>query len=172
MKMLITKLLVALLLSFAYGAEAQILEREVLGSTGGSSDSERTRIYMYNVGEQVVNTGISGKFYLTQGFEQSDLLKEDSLGEVSFEILTEFIVYPNPGREVVFIKLESTNDIELVVQLTDMSGHELRRIPVTLEEYIPHVMELTTTDLAVGTYFFNFIIAGEEEKHTAKWVKY
>lgn len=64
-------LLSFLLLALPGLSLAQTLERSVIGTTGSSSTAGNIHISS-TVGEAVIQTGQSGSFILTQGFQQPD----------------------------------------------------------------------------------------------------
>jgi hypothetical protein len=153
--------------------QAQTLERQIIGATGGASNIDSGRVLLFNVGEPVTSTGISGTFALTQGFEQSDSLKPDSvIGIVRYDIFSNINIYPNPGREIVFLKMESSRSLPLIIAMYDENGKEVVQLNVELRGGQSHTEELTTSDLSFGTYFFHFTDAKNGSTHVAKWIRY
>jgi hypothetical protein len=165
-------LFIAIICSLLNG-QAQTLERQVIGATGGTSNIDSGRVLLYNVGEPVTATGVSGTFALTQGFEQADSLKKDSvIGIVRYEIFSDINVYPNPGREIVFLKMESSKSLSLAILMYDENGKEVKQLKVELNSGQSHIEEITTSDLSFGTYFFHFVDAKNGATHVAKWIRY
>jgi hypothetical protein len=82
--------------SVAFMADAQSIERSVIGSAGAVSAAGGV-ILTWTVGETVINTASAGSVILTQGFQQPEQ-GTSSVDPIRLE--TGLAVYPNPSNGI------------------------------------------------------------------------
>lgn len=119
--------LVVASLLFAFPAAAQVqLERSLLASTGRSSSAAGITLEA-SLGDLVVTTATSTGLIVTQGFHQAvpdftTSLEPNELGEVS--------AFPNPVREILFLRGVGLGAEPWSLEMFDASG---RSIPVEIQ---------------------------------------
>lgn len=134
--------------------EAQELSRQVF-SPAGTYYAGTTVYYSFTIGEPVVSSYISstGKKFLTHGFEQSPL---HVLGIKNLPDYSEIKVYPNPGRQHIFIETQKLNVHKISIHIYDISGHEvLSGQPVDVLNDTK--IKVGLQDLAKGPYLINIV---------------
>ena len=145
MKKIISIIIVALpVLLFAQSAE-----RQVIGSSGGFTSTATVQASS-TVGEAVITTGTSATVILTQGFQQAD---EGTVGIVDIKTGLSINAYPNPSKGLVMLQINAPNNMDLNVQVFDVSG-KLTSIPVQkLQVNGSSTQELNFSALAAGNYY-------------------
>lgn len=164
--------LIIFLAGWSIPGYAQTLDRQVIGSYGGQSNTVEGNLLLQNVGEPVTATGITGTFMLNQGFEQPDSIKSGSVGYIQYEIFNQITVYPNPGRSVMNVRIRSTQRTDVLITLYDLNGKKLMEKTVYIDHSEPVESEFETESLAKGTYFVRFFNDKQVMLHSTQWVKY
>lgn len=142
-------LLLSLLLSA--GASAQSLERQVIGSAGGSF-SGSTFSADYTTGETVTATVSAGSFILSQGFQQPEqplVSIRESQVDVSYRL------YPNPASSNITLELNSGAPATLELFITSAAGQTVYRSTEELSVSGSHTQTISLNALASGVYFLN-----------------
>ncbi len=109
-------------LSFGFAAQAQSLERQVIGSAGGYEE-EAGYSLSFTVGEPVVETAIAGTLVLTQGFQQPDDVSVGVNDVVKFNM--DYIIFPNPTMDELTVQLSADKVVEVTISLYDLLGQKL-----------------------------------------------
>lgn len=97
---------------------AQSIERQVIGSAGGSATTASLQV-SYTIGETVTSTGTSSNIIITQGFQQPE---GGSVGINLVETGLSVEAYPNPTSDQVILQVETTKLITIDVLLLDLLG--------------------------------------------------
>ena len=101
----------------------------------------------YSVGERGPVVHFSNEGYtLTQGFVQGEITDPDSRNR-----RREFVIYPIPASNKVYIQLPAIYDNGLEVAITNLAGAELWRGAVTMDQSRSRI-ELPIVDIAAGIY--------------------
>ena len=148
-------ILTTTLLFASLGLMAQVtLERQVVG-TAGSYSVTGDIILSSTVGDTATTTLISGSLILTQGFQQAEVDEVTDIEDL-MELVVDYQVYPNPTTDLLQIKFESTEAVELQLSIQDMTGRSIAGTARTLQGQ----GELTTTyslaELTQGIYLLTF----------------
>ncbi len=97
------KLILSAVFVMALGANAQSLERQVIGSTGGSF-SGAVQVD-WTVGETVIATATAGSVILTQGFQQPPAVPN---AVKNINVNSNVTAYPNPSGSLVNVEWKNT----------------------------------------------------------------
>ena len=125
MKCFINTIAFFTLLGMTFQSSAQSLSRSVIGSAGSTNPQ-----LSYTVGETVIETGASGLFILTQGFQQPDMQtvsNDPLLGETNLR------VYPNPTQQMLTLEIEAEKSRSFEVEFVDIRGRRVispRQLPL------------------------------------------
>lgn len=74
--------------------------------------------------------------------------------------LTFFGNYPNPATSQTNIKFSLSKNADVTLKLTDMQGHIINTIQLNAQGIGEHVINLSTSELATGNYFYSIITSG------------
>lgn len=69
-------------------------------------------------------------------------------------------VYPNPAKDICYIKLTGTLNNEAVIQMTDISGRRVNLNSVTGVSENERLIRINTSLLPAGIYFVNIVQSG------------
>lgn len=144
---------VCLLATAPYAANAQILERHLVASTG-SAASSASFLIDFSVGDLVVNTAITSSFVLTQGYQQNQDFSTSI--EIIGQGAIDLIAFPNPTRDAVTLQWSIAPDAPYAVSVFNMVG-ELVRSERALST-AAHSLDLT--ELAAGMYSVHVLVDG------------
>jgi hypothetical protein len=130
---------------------AQSADRQVLGSAGASFESTSLQVD-YTVGEAVTQTGSSGSYTISQGFQQNNM-NPSAIGEKQLSI--DFALYPNPAQDQLTLSLSAQAAFGVKLSLSDMAGAVW--FTDTGEEKVsgPYRRNISLAGLASGVYFVN-----------------
>lgn len=145
----ILSLLTALFLFFSLNA--QDVEQHVISSAGSYDVAGDNSISLsWTLGELVVTTVQSGdaSLILTQGFQQSKLIIDGI--ELHPELDVEVTVYPNPARDMVYIKFAEELKGETMIYLSGPDGRLIYNEALLPGELIK---QIDMNRYPSGTYF-------------------
>lgn len=108
---------ITLLVASSLYSYSQSISRHVIASDGEWYSNSNGSL-SWTIGEISVETYSNIPNVLTQGFQQPDSLMYTAVKELNKEFI--FSVFPNPTKDFVFIKTNSTN--EFSVKVSDVSG--------------------------------------------------
>jgi hypothetical protein len=101
----------------------QTIERQLISFTGNISESANMKLSATS-GEIAVNTVVSARIILTQGFQQAN--PEDFVGTIEAgNINLEYILYPNPTTSSVILNLQSEKQTELLISVFDLLANRV-----------------------------------------------
>jgi hypothetical protein len=141
--------LVLSLLMAAFGS-AQTLDRQVIGTTGGSATSSGVTLD-YTVGEVVTATAVSGTLILTQGFQQPSTQAPSSAPPVAISL--NYSLYPNPTNNWINFDLQTEVPLLFGLRLVDALGRFVSDQAPTPLPAGQHTFRFDLRPLPAGTYF-------------------
>lgn len=127
------------------------IERQVIGVTGGFSDTPTLKI-SDTVGETAVSTVISGTVILTQGFQQPG---ENEITELEETIELSYKMYPNPTSDWLTVEISLDQPMDIQVQIFDLSGRAFPELSQTLGSYGSSEARLSLAHLPTGIYLLS-----------------
>jgi hypothetical protein len=130
-------------------AQAQSIERQVIGSVG-TTTTVGNLMHTHTVGEMSTTLLADGELILTQGFHQGTNL---TVHLVEPAVGLHVHAYPNPTMDRVFLDLVLDRDLALFITVFDMAGKRLSesREEVTTTGLTRREVDLST--YAPGAYF-------------------
>ena len=137
--------------------------QEVVSTSGGNADGNAGNV-SYTVGQlfYTTNTGATGT--VAQGVQQPFLVISGFEGIEGISL--ECIVFPNPTIDLLILKFENTEAIDLRYQISDLNGKILQIKEIECNETI-----ISLENLLPSTYFLKVIKENYELK-TFKIIKY
>ncbi|MDX2001958.1 MAG: T9SS type A sorting domain-containing protein [Chitinophagales bacterium] len=132
----------------AVAANAQSLERQVIGAAGGYDVAGGVSL-SYTVGEPIVETAISGSIILTQGFQQPDDL---GVGIKEVSINVEYTVFPNPTDDILFVDLKSDKPADVKLTFFNIAGQQMEYLTQAVTVNGKTRLQFSLKDLAAGQY--------------------
>lgn len=133
------RLIITLFVLYTSTAFSQSLDQQVIITDGDEVTNGGTTL-SWTLGQPFGGTYSTGSGYLTEGFQQGDLLittVESTINNIRFK------VYPNPAVDIVFIE----GDSEYSVSVTDMSGKLIRVMEVN-----KNIANLDLSSFSGGSY--------------------
>lgn len=114
------KLLYFLIIVFHLGL-SDVFAQQLPTSSGGDITSSNGSI-AYSVGQSFVaiNSGTDGT--LSEGVQQPYEISEVLSNENFLELISSISIYPNPTSEILTLKIENLNHLELQYQLYESTG--------------------------------------------------
>ncbi len=143
--------LILILLSCTASVHAQTLERQVIGSSGGSFSSGTLQVD-HTTGEMAIGSATTGTFTVSQGFHQAMLFRT-SIADKTMDV--RFSLFPNPATDQITLALQAAQPFELRLSLTTATGQVVfadQDAEVANENY---KRVIPTKSLAAGVYFLN-----------------
>ncbi|MCP4552705.1 MAG: T9SS type A sorting domain-containing protein [Bacteroidetes bacterium] len=142
--MKIIKIFIFCILQFSVSNAQQL---EVINSGGGFYENDQGSL-TFSIGEVVIETISQDKlYYLTQGFCQADIMVIP-MPPPSYDIL----LYPNPAKDFVILKINNDDLGNLSYLLYDINGVLLRSNQITSNE-----SSIPFSSLAPATYLLKII---------------
>ncbi|MEI6766424.1 MAG: T9SS type A sorting domain-containing protein [Bacteroidota bacterium] len=159
-KILLTSLC---LITFTSAVIAQVsVERFVLASAGGSYSNGSTLSLDYTIGEVAVTTVGNGSNILTQGFQQPFTNVLVSVPENTSRNLC-ITAGPNPARDNIDIRINSTAGAQVTAQLYDVLGRMIRIQSGNTDNSGILKLDFEVSNLATGYYYLT-VRTGFSEK--------
>lgn len=148
------KLLIFFLVSMPLLAFGQQIDRHVVAAGGDYYEAASTNI-AWTLGELVVGNLIVGDIFLSQGFQQGNMIIS-TVGELPAGFV--LMAYPNPVVDILMIETEK---LDLPYRLMDINGKMLKNGTINSSSF-----ELDFTSFPSGIYFL-----WVEENQTHKIIK-
>ncbi|MEL7532710.1 MAG: T9SS type A sorting domain-containing protein [Bacteroidota bacterium] len=160
---------ILILTVFAYLPNfAQVnLERQVMGAVGSYSTAGNVQLSA-TAGEAASTTLISGSLILTQGFQQDDRNYWADALEDLLELVVDYEVYPNPTSDILTVKFESEKQVDLSLQISDLTGRQLAGFRQQVEGVGELEARFSMASLAEGMYLLSFVDANGQVLLTHK----
>ena len=144
---------IILLVASTLYSYSQSISRHVIASEGDWYSNSSGSL-SWTLGEISVETYSNVPNILTQGFQQPDSLMYTGINEFDKEFV--FSVSPNPTRDFVFVKTNSTKEFN--VKVSDVSGKLIYRIQncfefekIDLSEFSSGVYLLSISNNKIST---------------------
>ena len=139
-----------------------LLAQQTVSSGGGNATGNGT--VSYTVGQVIytTNTNIGS---VTQGVQQPYEVSVITGLKESKDISLEIVVYPNPAKDFIKLKIENFEVENLKFQMYDINGSLLQD-----NEVIGRETNISMQDLFPATYFLR-IVQGNKEIRTFKIIK-
>jgi hypothetical protein len=146
MKPKLIPIIFVLLLLYSKSNAQAVLNRSVVGSTGGSAQTGNTLI-QYTVGEVAILTQQSNGLLLTQGFQQP----ESAIPTSETLVIKDMIVYPNPATTKTKVEFDLLANAKVMINLVDNAGRMVYSYSLSaMAGKIEHIIPLN--GLASGVY--------------------
>lgn len=147
---------------------AQSLERQVLGSTGGTA-SAGSVIVTSTVGEMAVTTATSSSIILSEGYQQS------SSSIVSIDELTiqaDYKLFPNPTTNIATLAITTENvNSTATVQVYSLMGQLISTQYLSLSSGVESTLQLDVSNQAAGAYFVKITDSSSALSKTIRLIK-
>lgn len=134
---------------------AQIVERQVIGTTGAKHFNTGSHQIAYTVGEPVIGSLSDSIVAITQGFHQTTVVDIGFPESIHFN---DIIIYPNPVSSILSIRFE--NDIrksDVWIEIIDLSGKELIRESLSTNNIVEKTIQYDLTDLPAAPYILRLV---------------
>ncbi len=134
--------------------QAQVTHSTTINAAGGSAQLSGNT-YEWSIGEMtLVNTAATANLVVTQGLLQP-VLNTTNIRQPELTV-DQLKVYPNPTKDIVFIKPNLKPNTSLTILVYDISGRAFLRSELVLKEGT----EVQTIDLgtyAAGNYLLDIV---------------
>ncbi len=134
LKIVLVLLIITILSILSKSGYGQIIERQLISTTGNLSNSANLQVSATS-GEIVVSTESSGTIILTQGFQQP--VPEDFVGTFNIDDSDiKISIFPNPTISTLSLGMKSQNNMDLEIEILDITGKRVfppRKISFTGE---------------------------------------
>lgn len=157
--------IIPILLLFPFATLAQSLERDVIGSAGDYS-ADPSLSLSWTVGEVAV-TSVSSSLIVTEGFQQAE---KNNISVNESEFLTDISLYPNPVKDVLNFNISSESDVELVVQIYDITGKQFNNQQI-INVNSSYKGMIDCSALAAGNWIIKFSSTNKAFNKTFKLIK-
>ena len=147
---------------------SQDLSRNVIAAQGDFSQNENMTLE-WTLGESFIETAITNNSMFTQGFQQSFLTTARLNTETQVKNPFNIVLYPNPVDALLHVYINSTERINLVISLYDVSGKFLKQETVLETD---NDVTLDVSDLSSGIYLLKFSNADNSLIETHRIVKH
>lgn len=115
---------------------AQRVSRFAFAPAGSSFQSATIR-GVWNIGEITRGTTSTSNFTIAQGYVRSDIAFEVTGDPDLLE--SQFLIYPNPVKDVINIKWKSNSNKPYSFKLLDLSGHEVKSASNLIQNYTDQI---------------------------------
>lgn len=156
------------LLILSSAARAQSADRQVLGSSGGSY-SGAALAADYTTGEVATQTGSSGSFVLSQGFQQPGS-NGTGISDAA-PVTVDWKLYPNPAGNSIILELNSSTLASLQFSLSSVTGQLLRQQTEFVSINGGRKQNIDLSGLAAGIYFVNLYSKDGEPLQSIRFQK-
>jgi len=134
----------------SFYSSAQSLERQVIGSTGGTSITS-SLIVTSTVGEVAIATLASSSTILTQGYQQAVIGNSISVNEI--ENITKMTLFPNPTTNNSKLEITAGQSSQVTVAIYSAQGKLIENNTLALEAGVQSSVQLNVANQASGVYF-------------------
>ena len=165
MKIIIT----ILILIGTLNLNAQSIQKQVIGSTGGTANSASI-ILTSTTGEVAVKIASSGTIVLTQGFQQATDSGSVSIKEI--QVTANYKLYPNPTTNGAKLEITTLNlDAEVSILLYSKEGKLLSTQKLNLTSGVKSSANIDLNGKAKGVYFVKIFDSKSKLSKTLRVVK-
>lgn len=134
----------------------QTIERQVFGLSGGTHQTASWDVSQ-TMGETLTQYAISGRFTVSQGFQQGRAAEQSKDERPQQPIAVTYGIYPNPTIDKVYLRFEGKAPIIVIAALHDQAGRSLPdfRERIAIDGYTERIWDLSP--LASGIYVLRII---------------
>lgn len=147
--------------------QAQVTHSATINAAGGSAQLSGNT-YEWSIGEMtLVNTAATANLVVTQGLLQP-VLNTTNIKQPELTV-DQLKVYPNPTKDIVFIKPNLKPNTSLIILVYDISGRAFLRSELVLKEGTEvQIIDLGT--YAAGNYLLDIVTgaAGTQSRNAFK----
>ena len=147
---------------------SQDLSRNIIAAQGDFSQIESMTLE-WTLGESFIETAITNNSMFTQGFQQSFLTTARLNTETQVKNPFNIVLYPNPVDALLHVYINSTERINLIISLYDVTGKFLKQETVLETD---KDVTLDVSDLSSGIYLLKFSNADNSLIETHRIVKH
>ena len=147
---------------------AQNIERQVIGSTGGTASSG-TIIVTSTVGETAITTETSSSLILTQGFQQANA-SSTSIEEITAK--ANYSLFPNPTTDIATLKITAENlNSSATVKIFSIAGKLISTQSLSLSSGVESTLQLDISNRAAGAYIVRITDSSSNLSKTRRLIK-
>lgn len=162
-------IIVICLLLTGYVVTAQSIERQVIGSTGGTVAAGSVLITS-TIGECAVTT-LSGTLTLTQGYQQANDSALVSLSEIA--IRATYSLFPNPTSGISTLEITTKKlNTSMNIEVYSLAGKLISTQGILITAGTKSAIELNLTSQANGVYLVTIKEAQAKSSKTIKVIKW
>lgn len=159
-------ILILILSLYTLFIQAQSIERQVVGSVGGQSDSGTMNVD-FTLGEVAVQTVQTGSVFLTQGYHQAT---ESTINTEELNVTVQYKMYPNPVTDIIYLELETeNNNLETFIHLVSIEGKIVDVKKINLD--FKNKLSFNIKELSSGTYFIKIFDESLQNKKAIQFIK-
>ena len=163
------KSLITLILStIAISISAQSIERQVIGSTGGTATTGNI-IVTSTTGEVAVSTNSTASIVQTQGYQQAVDSSSVSIAEI--ENTAKMKLYPNPTTNSAKLEISSNFNSATTIAVYSLDGKLISSNSLTLTSGIESSIQIDVSNQASGVYMIRIIGEDNSFLETMRLVK-
>ena len=163
------KSLITLILStIAISISAQSIERQVIGSTGGTATTGNI-IVTSTTGEVAVSTNSTASIVQTQGYQQAVDSSSVSIAEI--ENTAKMKLYPNPTTNSAKLEISSNFNSATTIAVYSLDGKLISSNSLTLTSGIESSIQIDVSAQASGIYMIRIIGEDNSFLETMRLVK-
>ena len=163
------KSLITLILStIAISISAQSIERQVIGSTGGTATTGNI-IVTSTTGEVAVSTNSTASIVQTQGYQQAVDSSSVSIAEI--ENTAKMKLYPNPTTNSAKLEISSNFNSATTIAVYSLDGKLISSNSLTLTSGIESSIQIDVSAQASGVYIIRIIGEDNSFLETMRLVK-
>ena len=164
MKSLITLILTTITINLS----AQSIERQVIGSTGGTAKTGGI-IITSTVGEVAVSTSSTASILLAEGYQQA--LDSNSVSIAEIENTAKMKLYPNPTTNRAKLDITANFNSATTIAVYSLDGKLISSNSLTLTSGIESSIQIDVSAQASGVYIIRIIGEDNSFLETMRLVK-
>lgn len=157
-----------ILLSGVFSLSAQTIERQVIGSMGGTSVSGNI-IVTSTAGEVAVATKSSASILLTEGYQQANDTNSVSISEI--ENIAKMKLYPNPTTNSAKLEITANFNSATTIAVFSMDGKLINNQSLPLISGVESSVEIDVSAQASGIYMVRIFGENNSFLETMRLVK-
>ena len=160
--------LTLILTTITINLSAQSIERQVIGSTGGTATTGSI-IVTSTIGEVAVSTSSTASIIQTQGYQQAADSSSVSIAEI--ENIAKMRLYPNPTTNSAKLEITSNFNSATTIAVYSMDGKLISSNSLALQSGIESSIQLDVSSQASGIYMIRIIGEDKSFLETMRLVK-
>ena len=164
MKSLITLIIAMISLSLS----AQTIERQVIGSTGGTATGGGI-VMTSTLGEVAVSTSSTASIVQTQGYQQA--IDSNSVSIAEIENTAKMKLYPNPTTNSAKLEITANFNSATTIAVYSIDGKLISSNSLALTSGIESSIQIDVSNQASGIYMIRIIGEDNSFLETMRLVK-